>query len=71
MAARAQTKPYHPVRSFWSTVTRRQQAAQAARPKVVRHDPAARRPHDLDDPFFEEKVQIRIADFIAHAGHKR
>jgi hypothetical protein len=39
-------------------------------PKVVRYDPAVQRPHDLDDPFFEETVQIRIADVIAHAGHK-
>ena len=69
MASQAQQKP-RPVRRFWSAVTRRSQAAQALMPKVVRYDPAAQRPHDLDDPFFEETVQIRIADVIAHAGHK-
>lgn len=68
MASQAQKKPYHPVRSFWSAVTRRRPSPQV--PKVVRHNPAARRPHDLDDPFFEENVQIRVADVIAHAGRK-
>ena len=35
-------------------------------PTVVLHDPAAQRPHDLDDPFFDLKVQARIADVIAN-----
>jgi hypothetical protein len=37
-------------------------------PPVVVHDPAAQRAHDLDDPFFDDKVQTRIGDVIAHAG---
>jgi hypothetical protein len=40
-------------------------------PKVLLHDPAAARPHDLDDPFFDPKVQRRVADFIAGAAGKK
>ena len=40
-------------------------------PPVIVHDPAAKRAHDLDDPFFDAKVQSRMADVIAHAGHKK
>jgi len=40
-------------------------------PPVVIHDPAAKRPHDLDDPFFDSTVQTRIGDVIAHAGQKK
>jgi hypothetical protein len=56
------------VRSFWSAVTGHRQLQP---PTVLLHDPAARRPHDLDDPFFEEKIQMRMADVIAAAGHKK
>jgi hypothetical protein len=35
------------------------------------HDPAAKRAHDLDDPFFDDKVQARMADVLAGAGHKK
>ncbi len=34
-------------------------------------DPAARRAHDLDDPFFDDNIQMRMADVIAGAGHKK
>ena len=37
-------------------------------PEVNLHDPAASRPHDLDDPFFDPKVQKRVADIIAAAA---
>jgi hypothetical protein len=40
-------------------------------PPVVVHDPAAQRAHDLDDPFFDDKVQTRIGDVIAHSGQKQ
>lgn len=60
------------VRGLWSAVTGQPSAAQApATPAVVVHDPAAQRPHDLDDPFFDLKVQARIADVIAHASQKK
>jgi hypothetical protein len=35
------------------------------------HDPAASRPHDLDDPFFDAAVQRRVADVIAGAARKK
>ena len=40
-------------------------------PTVVLHDPAARRPHDLDDPFFDPKVQARITHVISRAGQNK
>jgi hypothetical protein len=33
----------------------------------VLHDPAAQRPHNLDDPFFDSTVQARFADIIVRA----
>jgi hypothetical protein len=38
---------------------------------VIIHDPDARRPHDLDDPFFDRRVQSRIAEAIAQARRKK
>ncbi len=38
---------------------------------VLIHDPGAKRPHDLDDPFFDCAVQIRVADVIARVNHKK
>jgi hypothetical protein len=35
------------------------------------HDPAASRPHDLDDPFFDPKVQERMGNVIAVAAQKK
>ena len=57
------------VRRVWAALT----ARFAPRPvsKVILHDPAAARPHDLDDPFFDPNVQKRIADFIAGAAGKK
>ena len=56
-------------RDFWSAMTRRQ--SEPAKPPVVIHDPAAQRPHDLDDPFFDPAVQTRVGDVIANAGQKK
>jgi hypothetical protein len=54
------------VRGFWSAITRQKRSDYAeTSPEVILHDPAAQRPHDLDDPFFDPKVQSRIADVIA------
>jgi hypothetical protein len=39
-------------------------------PRVVLHDPAAQRAHDLDDPFFDGKVQTLMAEVIADAAQK-
>jgi hypothetical protein len=60
-------RPINTVLNFWHAVSGH---SRPAVPKVVRHDPDARRPHDLDDPFFDETVQMRVADVIAHAAEK-
>ena len=60
------------VRFVWFAVTgQKHPAYEPAAPAVVLHDPAAQRPHDLDDPFFDVKVQARIANVIAHAVQKK
>lgn len=65
MASLAQT-----IRGLWSAMTG-QRPAKAALPEVIVHDPEALRPHDLDDPFFDPKVQSRIADVIANNAAKK
>ena len=55
------------VQNFWFAVTGHNTPANQ---KAVLHDPAAQRAHDLDDPFFDERVQMRVADVIAHAAAK-
>jgi|ERR1043165_1079961 hypothetical protein len=40
------------------------------RPDVIVHDPASSKPHDLDDPFFDPKVQERIGAAIGNATRK-
>jgi hypothetical protein len=37
-------------------------------PEVVTHDPAASKPHDLDNPFHDSKTQERIGIAIAKAA---
>jgi hypothetical protein len=60
--------PVQTVRNLWSAVIGQ---SEPAAPDVVIHDPAAQRAHDLDDPFFDDKVQTRIADVIASTGNKK
>jgi len=57
------------VRQLWSTFIARFTSRPA--PAVIHHDPAAARPHDLDDPFFDPKVQQRVADIIARAAREK
>ena len=66
MASLAQT-----IRDFWLAMTGRQSAREPASPEVIVHDPGAQRPHDLDDPFFDPKVQSRIAGVIANNAKKK
>ena len=40
-------------------------------PELVIHDPEATRPHDLDNPLFDRKVQERFGAEIAKAARKR
>ncbi|MHB1207979.1 MAG: hypothetical protein ACYCZX_20610 [Rhodospirillaceae bacterium] len=57
---------------LWRAIAgKKQPVPKPALPPVVIHDPAAQGPHDLDDPFFDGKVQARVADVIAHAGQKK
>ena len=65
MATLAQT-----FRDLWSAITG-QQPAKPVLPEVVIHDPGADGPHDLDDPFFDPKVQSRMADVIANNAEKK
>lgn len=58
----------HKIRDYWLALTGQNEPAE---PPVIVHDPAAQRPHDLDDPFFDATVQTRMGDIIAHAGQKK
>ena len=40
-------------------------------PEIIVHDPHADEPHDLDDPFFDQKVRERTAEIIAKAARKK
>jgi len=59
------------VRNFWFAITGQQSAIEPLPPEVIVHDPGAQRPHDLDDPFFDPKVQSRIASVIAGHAQKK
>jgi hypothetical protein len=37
---------------------------------VIIHDPDSSRPHDLDDPFFDRKIQERMGAAISRAVRK-
>lgn len=67
MAYRVRLMP-QTIRNFWNLVYG--EGAPAA-PEVIVHDPAAQRAHDLDDPFYDNKVQTRVADVIAGARQKK
>jgi hypothetical protein len=60
------------VRGLWFAITGRKHSDRAkASPGVILHDPGAQGPHDLDDPFFDPKVQARMADVIAKNAAKK
>ena len=40
-------------------------------PAVIIHDPGASKPHDLDDPFFDKRVQELVGTTIANAARKK
>ena len=40
-------------------------------PALVIHDPDAEQPHDLDDPFFDRKIQQRMGETIAKFAMKK
>jgi hypothetical protein len=66
--APAMTGPVQTVRKLWLAATGHHEPAAS---KVVIFDPTARRAHDLDDPFFDDNIQIRMADVIAATGNKK
>jgi len=61
------------LRKVWSAVLGRNatSAVASTRAGVVFHDPGSQKPHNLDDPFFDNKVQERIADVISSAAQKK
>ena len=59
------------LRNLWFAMTGQQSAREAPPPEVMVHDPGAQRPHDLDDPFFDPKVQSRMAGVIADNAEKK
>jgi hypothetical protein len=52
---------------LWSAIVRK----RPTHPEAVIHDPDASRPHDLDDPFFDRKVQQRVGAVLANAARKK
>ena len=60
--------PVETVRKIWLAATGQQEPAA---PEVVIHDSSARKAHDLDDPFFDDNVQSRMAEFIAATGNRK
>ena len=59
------------IRDFWSAMIGGTSANKPKPPEVIVHDPGAERPHDLDDPFFDPKVQSRMAGVIANNAAKK
>jgi hypothetical protein len=51
---------------LWSVIV----GPRSSRPEVIVHDPASSKPHDLDDPFFEGRVQEQVGQAIASAAQK-
>jgi hypothetical protein len=58
------------IRNLWLSIAGQRDAAPQP-PTVIVHDPGAERPHDLDDPFFDPKVQSRMAEVIANSVEKK
>jgi hypothetical protein len=66
----------NPFRILWRTarglwVQGLRRLGRSPRQEFFLHDPAASRPHDLDDPFFDPKVQERMANVIAVSARKK
>jgi len=60
------------MRNFYFKVTgQKHSACKTVASTFVLHDPALRRPHDLDDPFFDPEVQLRIGAVIASTLEKK
>jgi hypothetical protein len=55
------------IRSLWQKLIA---PAAPTFSETIVHDPDAAKPHDLDDPFFDQKVRERTASIIARAATK-
>ena len=62
------SKAFSRMRGWLGTILPRKRSR--TKPDVIIHDPAASGPHDLDDPYFDPKIQSRFADLIARAARK-
>jgi hypothetical protein len=58
------------MRDLWAAMVSPSSTSAQPTPPVIVHDPQAKLPHDLDDPFFDRQVQSRMADVIAQANKK-
>ena len=59
------------VRDLWPAVSEPAPPPAPPPDTIIVHDPAAQAPHDLDDPFFEQRTQARVASAIAEAVQKK
>jgi hypothetical protein len=66
--APAMAGPVETVRKMWLAATGQNEPDA---PQVTIYDPSARHAHDLDNPFYDENVQIRVAETIAATGNKK
>jgi hypothetical protein len=57
------------MKKFWSRIFGKKEPAVPTKGFVL-HDPAAQRPHDLDDPYFDAKIQERLGKAIGGAVRK-
>lgn len=46
-------------------------STSSRRPEVFLHDPAAAKPHDLDDPFADADVQAKVGKILAAQNKNR
>jgi len=51
------------MRKLWSRIFGKKES-QIPPEGFILHDPAAQRPHDLDDPYFDAKLQQRLGKAI-------
>jgi hypothetical protein len=57
--------------SFFQKLWSRIIGTWPSRPDLIIHDPDSSKAHDLDDPFFDRKVQERVGATIADAARKK
>jgi len=58
-------------KSWFAATVKKRPAGETPAPALFLHDPAARGPHDLDDPFFDPEVKARVGKIIVGAVQKK